>query len=50
MNHGTVYGYVNLGCRCDDCRQANTDYRRRRRNNEQPEPPITTLAGLRRPF
>jgi hypothetical protein len=24
--HGTLNGYANLGCRCDQCRAANTDY------------------------
>lgn len=50
MNHGTVYGYVNLGCRCDDCRQANSDYRRKRRNNEMPPAPVVLRPFEPRPF
>ncbi len=26
--HGTYDGYLNHGCRCDECRQAHTDYMR----------------------
>jgi hypothetical protein len=35
--HGTAHGYNNLGCRCADCRDANTastrDYRARKRGH-----------------
>ena len=34
--HGTVTSYSNGGCRCDDCRQANADYRRQRRAEMTP--------------
>ena len=27
--HGTVHGYVNRGCRCELCTQANTEYRQK---------------------
>lgn len=26
--HGSVEGYATYGCRCDDCREANTTYHR----------------------
>jgi hypothetical protein len=29
--HGTRHGYVTYRCRCDDCRRANTEYRREQR-------------------
>lgn len=38
--HGKAATYIK-GCRCDDCRQANTDYRRRQRHGHRtagPEP------------
>lgn len=35
MNHGSVYAYQSLGCRCPDCRAAatayQTDWRRKKR-------------------
>ena len=31
QTHGTWNSYCNLGCRCDDCRQAATEYQRERR-------------------
>lgn len=49
INHGTVTAYVNGGCRCDECRRANTDYRRQMRNGERAAAPITRLAEPR-PF
>jgi hypothetical protein len=30
--HGTVNGYVQFNCRCEDCKQAASYYRRSRRN------------------
>ena len=35
--------YNNHGCRCDECRKANTDYQAARRRNFEPEP---KKAGL----
>lgn len=34
--HGTQNGYINLGCKCDDCKAAHAAYRRelRRRRRE----------------
>lgn len=32
--HGTVYQYKNRGCRCDECRQAATAYRRLNAKNK----------------
>jgi hypothetical protein len=32
-NHGTVSGYSTYGCRCDDCKQARSDYMKQRRRN-----------------
>lgn len=49
VNHGTVTGYINHGCRCDDCRRANSDYRRQARNGERPSAPVARLAEPR-PF
>ena len=31
--HGTGYGYSDFGCRCDECRAANTAYARQRRES-----------------
>ena len=31
IRHGTETGYTHQGCRCDDCRTASADARRRRR-------------------
>ena len=28
MKHGTIYCYNRLGCRCEPCRQARSDYKR----------------------
>lgn len=39
----------NHGCRCADCRRANTDYRRQARNGERPAP-VTLRAFEARPF
>lgn len=38
--HGTTHGYVNYRCRCDECRRANTEYRReyRARKKQQQKP------------
>jgi hypothetical protein len=33
--HGTVTGYTTYECDCDPCRQANTEYARRRRARSQ---------------
>lgn len=30
MNHGTYSAYTSGGCRCDDCRQAARDHKRRK--------------------
>ena len=30
IKHGTRHAYQNRGCRCEDCRAANRDYRRAR--------------------
>lgn len=45
--HGTPNGYCNLGCRCDRCRQANTDYCRERasRPKRPKAPQATQLPG-----
>lgn len=46
--HGTMTGYVNRGCRCDECKAANTeymrDYRAARKANGRPVGGGTTAA------
>ena len=29
MKHGSLYCYTRLGCRCEPCRQAQSDYKRK---------------------
>lgn len=36
--HGTITGYMNHRCRCDDCKQAASTYTRERRNRGLPIP------------
>lgn len=31
MNHGTITAYVHHRCRCERCKQANTEYRRKQK-------------------
>lgn len=38
LTHGIVNSYNNHGCRCDECRQANTDYTRERRRYRKENP------------
>ena len=37
MQHGTVNGYGNRGCRCAPCREVASEYRKRFAKNETPE-------------
>lgn len=37
MKHGKLWTYHN-GCLCDECRQANSEYRAARRRRPKPEP------------
>lgn len=37
MRHGTITGYIYHRCRCDDCREANSTYRRNGRRNTPPQ-------------
>ena len=34
VSHGTRNAYINYGCRCDPCREANSRYRREHRAND----------------
>lgn len=36
--HGTASGYTNYGCRCDECRAANTEQKRRWKARQTPLP------------
>ena len=36
-DHGTLYTYTELGCRCDDCQKAEADYRRQYRAAKRAE-------------
>jgi len=41
--HGTIHRYQNQDCRCDDCRQAASDYRRARKG--LPPSPVRNRNG-----
>lgn len=43
--HGTVNGYGNLGCRCEDCREANIAYVRARRRRLAAEKSCPNCKG-----
>lgn len=47
IQHGTGNGYKYHGCRCDDCRAANTREMNELRNRDKPVPPNShgTTAG-----
>ena len=46
MNHGTRHAYVNLRCRCDQCKAAQADYMRDlRKALRQREPEIHGTTG-----
>jgi len=45
--HGTYTGYQNWGCRCERCRQANTDYYRVQRHIRGVHRPRSEEAALR---
>ena len=48
MNHGTRHAYVNLGCRCADCKAAQNTYMRDlRKRLRQREPEIHGDNGYR---
>lgn len=43
--HGTRYAYTRLGCRCDECRKANADYRKQQRSMHR-HPSNREMFGL----
>lgn len=45
--HGTPSGYSNGGCRCVECRQAMSDYRRARRVRSERYAPVRCSACRR---
>lgn len=54
LKHGTVTGYATCGCRCSECRAANTRYRAKRRagmpaklDGRPPSLPRPTVDGQR---
>jgi hypothetical protein len=51
--HGTLNGYTNHGCRCDRCRQANTDacraYKHRTGRNQPYAEWLATVEGCHAP-
>lgn len=46
--HGTYSRYQNQGCRCDECRQANTDYHRERNHRLGRTLPWDVMVAQRR--
>jgi hypothetical protein len=45
INHGTTTAYANYGCRCDECRAANTAYQRDRRSRKAAGLPVRARAA-----
>lgn len=41
--HGSIGGYSNHRCRCQPCRDANTDYQRRRREDRRANTPFEKI-------
>lgn len=47
VRHGTLGGYTNRGCRCEECRGAHSDYQRKRRRGKSGTRSATALMKKR---